>query len=72
MSYNTQETSEIRVSSKIDRTALTHTLLIFLIREKLPKTKFHTRSIEIVEKVKIEINFIEIFLAFSKFCFPMY
>ena len=27
MSYNTQETSEIRVSSKIDRTALTETLL---------------------------------------------
>ena len=72
MSYNTQETSEICVSSKIDRTALTHTLLIFMIREKLPKTKFHTRSIEIVEKVKIKINFIEVFLAFSKFCFLMY
>ena len=72
MSYNTQETSEICVSSKIDRTALTHTLLIFLIREKLPKTKFHTRSIEIVEKVKIKINFIEVFLTFNKFCFPMY
>ena len=28
MSYNTQEMSEIRVSSKIDRTALTDTLLI--------------------------------------------
>ena len=27
MSYNTQETSEIRVSSKIDRTALSETLL---------------------------------------------
>ena len=27
MSYNTRETSEIRVSSKIDRTALTETLL---------------------------------------------
>ena len=28
MSYNTQEMSEIRVTSKIDRTALTETLLI--------------------------------------------
>ena len=28
MSYNTQEMSEIRVLSKIDRTALTETLLI--------------------------------------------
>ena len=28
MSYNTQETREIRVSSKIDRTALRDTLLI--------------------------------------------
>ena len=27
MSYNTRETSEIHVSSKIDRTALTETLL---------------------------------------------
>ena len=28
MSYNTRETSEIRVSSKIDRTALTETLFL--------------------------------------------
>ena len=49
MSYNTQETNEIRVSSKIDRTALTETLLkwTILVERKLqmiatdekPKTK---------------------------------
>ena len=32
MSYNTQEMSEIRVSSKIERTALIETLLIERVR----------------------------------------
>ena len=43
--------------------------LIVLIREKLPKTKLHTRSLETVEKVKIKMNFIGIFRAFKSFVF---
>ena len=36
MSYNTRETSEIRVSRKIDQTALTETLLICETHSNLP------------------------------------